>query len=116
MDRRQPCLMVRGLGEADVGVDRVSHVCEERGWELVAVNGRSNHVHVVVRLGGVAPEKMMGEWKAWSSRRLRERGWIAAGQPVWTRHGSTRYVWKEHDLEGAVRYVVEGQDAERFGN
>ncbi len=83
--------------------------CHRRGWELLAVNVRSNHVHVVAHFAGVAPERMMGEWKAWSSRRLRERGFVPPGQPVWTRHGSTRYLWKMGDVEPAVRYVVEGQ-------
>ena len=89
--------------------------CRVRDWALLAVNARSNHVHVVVRFAGVPPEKMMGEWKAWCTRRLREGGLIAAGQPVWTRHGSTRYLWKEGDFDSTVRYVVEGQDADRFG-
>ena len=90
--------------------------CRHRGWELLAVNARSNHVHVVVGFAGVAPEKMMGEWKAWRSRRLREHGLAPPGQRVWTRHGSTRYVWKKRDLDPAVAYVVEGQDAIRFGD
>ena len=98
--------------------DLVLHTIREhskrRGWELLAVNVRSNHVHVVVRFAGVAPEMMMGQWKLWSSRRLRESGLAQRGQQVWTRHGSTRYLWKEHELEPAVRYVVEGQDSERF--
>ncbi|MGB2987000.1 MAG: hypothetical protein WBE26_14095 [Phycisphaerae bacterium] len=37
--------------------------CRYRGWELLAVNARSNHVHVVIGFAGVAPEMMMGEWK-----------------------------------------------------
>ncbi len=89
--------------------------CRKRGWELLAVNARSNHVHVVVRFAGVAPEKMLGEWKAWSTRRLRTKGLMPAGLPVWTRHGSTRYLWNEHDIAPAVAYVLEGQDTLRFG-
>ncbi len=88
--------------------------CHKRGWELLAVHARSNHVHVVVRCADVLPEKMMGEWKAWSTRRLRASGLILAGQPVWTRHGSTRYLWNEQDIEPTVDYVMDGQDASRF--
>jgi len=94
--------------------ETIEEHCHRRGWELLALNVRSNHVHVVVGFADAGPEAMMGEWKAWSSRRLRERGFAATTQPVWTKHGSTRYLWKERDLEPAVRYVVEGQDASRF--
>ncbi len=98
----------------DLVTNTIEEHCRQRGWELLAVNARSNHVHVVVGFAGVAPEMMMGEWKAWSSRRLRERGLAGPGQTVWTRHGSTRYVWKKRDLDPVVAYVVEGQDASRF--
>ncbi len=84
--------------------------CHHRGWELLAVNVRSNHVHVMVGFAGIAPETMMGELKAWSSRRLREHELVAPGRPIWTRHGSTRYLWTPGDIEPATRYVVEGQD------
>jgi REP element-mobilizing transposase RayT len=98
----------------DVVRQTITEHSERRGWELLAVNVRSNHVHVVVRFAGVTPEVMMGQWKLWSSRRLRERGLARRGQPVWTRHGSTRYLWKEDEFEPAVRYVVEGQDEDLF--
>ncbi|MCH7544687.1 MAG: transposase [Proteobacteria bacterium] len=76
--------------------------CRRRAWELLAVNARSNHVHVVVRFADVAPEKMMGEWKAWCTRRLRESGVMPSAGSVWTRHGSTRYLWKERELAPAI--------------
>jgi len=88
--------------------------CRFRGWELVAVNARSNHVHMVVRFAGLAPEPMMGECKGWACRRLRVRGFAHREHPVWTKGGSTRYLWKESDLEPATRYVLEGQVPERF--
>ena len=88
--------------------------CDHRGWELCAVNVRSNHVHVVVGYAGCKPETVMGELKARCSRRLHEAGLIASDQPVWTVHGSTRYLWNEQDVRGAAEYVLEGQDSGRF--
>ena len=88
--------------------------CAYRGWELAAVNVRSNHLHVVVGQAGVAPEVMMRELKAWCTRRLREAGLVGAEGAVWTAHGSTRYLWKENAVATAVDYVVEGQEPERF--
>ncbi len=100
----------------EIVTQTIEEHCRRRDWELLAINVRSNHVHVVARFADAAPEIMMGQWKSWSSRRLRERGQSADDQPVWTRHGSTRYLWNERDLERAVAYVIEGQDAHRFGD
>ncbi len=65
--------------------------CALRGWDLLAVNVRSNHVHVVVACPPeVPPERAMSEFKAWSTRRLRAARLVAPDKPVWTHHGSTR--------------------------
>ncbi len=45
--------------------------CRVRGWELLAVNCRTNHVHVVVR-ADVHPDEVRTQFKSWSTRRLRE--------------------------------------------
>jgi REP element-mobilizing transposase RayT len=83
-------------------------VCAHRGWYLFAVNARTNHVHVVLS-SSCAPEQAIATLKAWCTRRLREAGHAAPEARVWAQHGSTRYLWTEPDVEGAVRYVVEGQ-------
>jgi hypothetical protein len=50
---------------SDAARQVVSETIEEhwrrRGWELLALNVRSNHVHVVVGFADAAPEVMMGE-------------------------------------------------------
>jgi len=71
-------------------VDRtIREHCEFRGWRIDALNVRTNHVHVVVT-AEIEPEKVMGQLKAWSCRRLRERA--GADRKVWARHGSTRWI------------------------
>ena len=82
--------------------------CELRKWNLHALNVRSNHVHLVV-VAPVAPETVMGQCKAWASRRLREAGLVEERTQVWTRHGSTRYLNTRASVDGAVRYVLDGQ-------
>lgn len=79
-----------------------------RGWPLHALNVRTNHVHLVVSCR-CPPEKAMGEFKAWATRRLREQGHIAPGARTWTRHGSTRYLTTTQSVDGAIRYVLDGQ-------
>ena len=77
-----------------------------RGWGVLAMNCRSNHVHAVLTAGGVAPKRVMTELKAYATRALRQAG-EAVPQKTWTRHGSTRYVWTEASLQAAIRYVEE---------
>jgi len=79
-----------------------------RAWSVLALHVRARHLHLVVR-AGEAPEKVMGECKAWCTRRLREAGLVTPEQKVWARHGSTRYLFHEEEVRGAVRYVLDEQ-------
>jgi REP element-mobilizing transposase RayT len=86
----------------------IREACEHRGWRLEALNVRTNHVHVVVS-APVAPELTMTTMKAWATRRCREAGLLAPGRKLWTRHGSTRYLWTEQAIDDAAEYVAERQ-------
>ncbi|MBY0310984.1 MAG: transposase [Phycisphaerales bacterium] len=77
--------------------------CKIRCWPLQALNIRTNHVHLVAG-AATKPETMMGQFKAWSSRRLRESG--LAREKIWTPHGSTKYLWDERAIVEAVQYVL----------
>ncbi len=83
-------------------------VVQHRGWTLQALNVRTNHVHVVVS-ADQTPERVMNVLKSWATRRMVEAGVLPAGQKAWARHGSTRYLWKPDQVEGACCYVVERQ-------
>ena len=84
--------------------------CRQRGWELHALNVRSNHVHVVMYCGEqVTPESALGQLKAWATRRLREAGLAAPHQKIWTEHGSTRYLWDQASVAAAIAYVTDEQ-------
>jgi hypothetical protein len=50
-----------------------------------------------------------------ATRRLREEGLHAQGAPLWSRHGSTRYLWKPLHVEDACRYVAESQGEDLGG-
>ena len=78
---------------------------EFRGWSLLAVHVRSNHVHVVVA-GEATPERMMTEFKAYASRALNA---LDSVSHRWTRHGSTLWLKAEDSICRAVEYVVEEQ-------
>jgi REP element-mobilizing transposase RayT len=92
----------------------IRRVAEVRGWTMITSNTRTNHVHTVVAASDHTPEEILRQFKAWSTRALRESGRIEADRPVWTRHGSTRYLWDQHSIASAAAYVRDGQDGHRW--
>jgi len=92
--------------------------CQIRGWELHAVNCRTNHVHVVVSANR-DPDEVREQFKAWCTRRLKQLERLRAadsGKPGaeirenwWTERGSRHYLGDEESLEAAVLYVRDGQ-------
>ena len=82
--------------------------CEYRAWRLSALNVRTNHVHAVIA-APVDPAIILQACKAAATRAIREAGVAKAEGRVWTRHGSTRWLWNERDVSAAWEYVVNRQ-------
>ena len=94
----------------DLCTSTITAHAEIRRWTLRALNVRTNHVHLVVACPPeVKPETAMEQFKAWCTRRLREAGLAQSDRPVWTEHGSTRWINDNESLSKAVRYVTEHQ-------
>jgi REP element-mobilizing transposase RayT len=91
----------------------ILEVCEHRGYGLLALNVRTNHVHSVVTASS-RPEHVMDTFKAYATRRLRETGLLDPKTKPWARHGSTPYLWTEEAVEKAIDYVINGQGDEPF--
>jgi hypothetical protein len=78
--------------------------CRIRGWHLHAVNARTQHVHAVVTAPGRSPDDVMDQFKAWCTRKLkeRERSLGTADNSVrqnwWTQRGSKRRINKQQRL------------------
>ena len=83
--------------------------CEVRGWELKAVNARSNHVHVVVA-AHEKPQKVRDQLKANCTRRLRSQSQPLVCERTWTRGGDCEVLSDDPDVEVAVAYVLEAED------
>jgi REP element-mobilizing transposase RayT len=83
--------------------------CRIRRWVLSAVNARTEHVHAVVSAPSTHPDLVLEQLQAWGTRRLRERGFAGQDQQVWTRKGSTRYLFDQRSLEAAIHYVINEQ-------
>jgi REP element-mobilizing transposase RayT len=88
-----------------------STICEVTShykWILHALNVRIEHVHVVITAMKL-PEQILNSLKSWCTRRMREDGlWRNKFSP-WSRHGSTRYLWNEKEINDACKYVLYGQ-------
>jgi len=90
----------------------VREVCDFRNWLLHAINTRTNHVHTVVSIGAVKPERALNNFKSYATGKMRQNGcWISERSP-WVDKGSRRYLWNERSIELAVDYVVNGQGDE----
>lgn len=89
----------------------LEEVALHRGWLLLAANARTNHVHSVVE-ADATPERVMGDFKSWCTRRLTEAGETLPGASVWSRHGSTRYLWCPAAVELACDYVLRRQESD----
>ncbi|MGH9823000.1 MAG: transposase [Blastocatellia bacterium] len=96
------CPMKRHYGKA------IRETCRIRGWPLLALNVRTNHVHLVVSAVS-RPEPMLSAFKANATRKMREsKCWSHTHSP-WSDGGSKRYLWTDRHIEVAVDYVVNGQ-------
>ena len=89
-------------------LEAIQEVCVHRGWSLLAVHVRSNHVHTVVE-AEAPPERVMGDFKAYASRRLNWMGLDEPNRKRWAHHGSTRWLWKPQHVSAAMQYVVAEQ-------
>lgn len=87
----------------------IEELANRRAWQVAAMSVRAEHVHVVIAAED-RPDRVLIALKAAATRALRGEGRAPAGEQVWSRHGSTRYLWDERSLSDAVRYVVERQD------
>lgn len=104
-------LFLLGTAERQIVETAIREVCRVRGYLLIAINVRTNHAHVVVS-NSATPERMMDSFKAYATKELRRNGLAGRDQKVWSRHGSTRYLWSNEHISAAVDYVVNGQGDE----
>ncbi len=89
-------------------LESLQEVCSYREWGLLAAHVRLSHVHLVV-VAEDSPERVLKDAKAYASRALNRAGLDGADQRRWTRHGSTRYLWKPEQVGAAIHYVTREQ-------
>ena len=88
--------------------EAVRETCQFRKWSLLALNVRTNHVHIVVT-ADKKPELVLNAFKANATRKLREEQlWPFPFSP-WAKKGSKRRLWNEKSVERAINYTLYGQ-------
>ena len=97
------------VSQRSIASDAIERVCKHRNWSLLAMNIRSNHVHIVIEAPDSKPEIVMGQLKSWATRDLREAGEIASKGRIWTNQGSTRWIKDGASLTAAIDYVLNHQ-------
>ncbi|MEL6107363.1 MAG: transposase [Planctomycetota bacterium] len=88
--------------------EQIAETCEHRGWQLHAVNCRSNHVHAVVSSKQTPPKKIRTDLKAYATRCLKSLD--ASRDNWWAERGSIRLILTEDDLDTVITYVNDAQD------
>ncbi len=66
--------------QREVVTRTIIEIVQHRRWLVHALNVRTNHIHAVISAANTTPEKVMNDFKAWSTRRLREAHLLAAAQ------------------------------------
>ena len=87
----------------------VIETCEKRGWKLLALSIRTNHVHIVVVIGLRKPSIALNAFKANATRIMRENSCWTSDRSPWADKGSERWLWTEKHVYDAVQYVLNGQ-------
>jgi REP element-mobilizing transposase RayT len=101
--------VIFGPKERKLVTEAIHEVCAYRGYILRALNVRTNHAHSVVTMA-ITPEKIVNDFKAYSTRKLRKEWIVGRAEKVWSRGASTRYLWKPRHVEAAIDYVLYCQE------
>ena len=90
----------------------IREVCEFRNWALRAINIRTNHAHAVASTPDRDHPKVLNAFKAYATRKMRERGCWSSESSPWADKGSQRVLWNAEALWNACNYVNNGQGAD----
>jgi REP element-mobilizing transposase RayT len=104
--KTQPFILnARARGSVEAAI---REVCAYRGWILIALAVRTNHVHAVIS-AAKSSTKVLNDLKAYSTRHLRGQDLWPHSHSPWVDKGSRRFLWTDAHLESASNYVLNGQ-------
>ena len=89
--------------------DAIKEVCVHRDWLLLSVNVRTNHFHAVSVTPNLRPSRALNAFKAYATRKMRDRNLWDSDRTPWADKGSERWLWNENSVANACHYVLHGQ-------
>lgn len=87
----------------------IRECCRHRNWKLLALNVRSNHVHLVIANNFASSGQALGALKANATREFRESGFWDFEHSPWVDKGSRLRLWNNEHINAAIDYVLYGQ-------
>ncbi len=84
------------------------NTCQHLRWRIYALHVRTNHVHVVLQADQHAND-VMRILKTNATILLRKKSDIEKDRKVWSRHGSTKYLWTDQSIYFACEYTISEQ-------
>jgi REP element-mobilizing transposase RayT len=98
------------LARAEVLAEQFRETARFRNWTILAIAIMRNHWHIVVAApGDPSPAKILGDFKAWGTRRLTREFGEPRSQTWWTDGGSKRILKNTQAVANAVNYVLKKQ-------
>jgi hypothetical protein len=94
--------------EREIVCKAIVQLAKDRNWHLLAVHVRTNHVHVVISADR-DPGRIMSDVKSRASRDLTLAGFGDNTRRRWTRHGSTRHLFREEEVDAKCDYTLNEQ-------
>lgn len=98
------------LAQAEAVAEQLRETATYRGWQLLALAVMDDHIHLVVGVrGDPDPEKVLGDFKAYGTRKL-NNGW-GRREHWWSQSGSKRKKATPEAILAAVVYVRDQRNA-----
>lgn len=104
---RFPVLVLNEEQRREVTV-AIRETCIAEGWQIAALNVRTNHVHLVLG-GDEFASDVMVTLKKEATKRLRQEGLSLPEARIWARGGSRRVLSGDESIGRVVDYVLNRQ-------
>ena len=95
------------LRKAELVLEQLIETATHRKWRLSAVSIMATHFHAVIHAPHeIDPDRLLGDLKAWASRKLNRTLGDAVAEEWWTEGGSKRPLYDDAAILDAIEYTL----------